>query len=174
MKLNLEIKTLTERNELIKQLQAMPFEPVLSATLDVTHYANGDEIIEAKTPAQFHQLGEECMAAFIKNEDGVHLYNYHAVVSHRFLAPEGYHVPTASEWRDLEAEVKNTKTALSCGYTYGERLWYGARRAWLWSQTSELNSDKAYVLRLDFNDLHIECKYKQKSTGYPVRVIKNT
>ncbi|WP_410221237.1 FISUMP domain-containing protein [Pedobacter sp.] len=78
--------------------------------LDVATFSNGDPIPEAKTPAEWQQFCKNHKPAFIYlNFDAKNgkkygkLYNFHAVMDPRGLAPKGWHIPSAQEYETLIA-----------------------------------------------------------------------
>jgi len=74
--------------------------------LKVTHYRNGDPVSHAPDSATWQDLTSGAYCNFDNNEDHVEtygrLYNWYAVDDSRKLAPEGWHVPTDGEWKQLE------------------------------------------------------------------------
>ncbi len=78
----------------------------MEENLKVTHYRNGDEIndIVADNDWQFTTEGGYCAyyhADSNKVKYGL-LYNWYAVNDPRGLAPDGWHVPSDEEWKQLE------------------------------------------------------------------------
>jgi uncharacterized protein (TIGR02145 family) len=78
--------------------------------LNVSNFRNGDPIPEAKTPAEWADACKNDKPAFVYlNFDPKNgkkfgkLYNFHAVVDPRGLAPKGWHVPSKSEFETLMA-----------------------------------------------------------------------
>ena len=76
--------------------------------LDVATFRNGDPIPEAKTPEQWREAGNYSQPAWCyynnKTANGTEygkLYNWHAAVDDRGIAPVGYHIPTDEEWTVL-------------------------------------------------------------------------
>lgn len=73
--------------------------------LDVTRYRNGDEIPRVEDPAAWNRLTTGAWCYYENNSDkGVaygKLYNWYAVNDPRGLAPEGWHVASDAEWRQL-------------------------------------------------------------------------
>lgn len=76
--------------------------------LDVATFRNGDPIPEAKTPAEWQQFCKNNQPAFVYlNFDPKNgkkfgkLYNFHAVMDPRGLAPKGWHVPSKQEYETL-------------------------------------------------------------------------
>lgn len=78
----------------------------MAENLKVTHYRNGESIpnLESDTLWAFDTTGAYC----VYNNDpaladtcGL-LYNWYAVNNDNGLAPEGWHVPSDEEWKELE------------------------------------------------------------------------
>ncbi|MCK5149268.1 Ig-like domain-containing protein [bacterium] len=74
--------------------------------LKVTHYRNGDEIPNVTDNTLWSSLTTGACCAYDNNEEDVatygRLYNWHTVDDSRNIAPEGWHVPTDEEWKELE------------------------------------------------------------------------
>jgi uncharacterized protein (TIGR02145 family) len=80
----------------------------MTHNLDVAHFRNGDSIFHAKSVEEWEEAGRKGMPAWCYyNNDPANgpaygkLYNWFAVNDPRGLAPEGWHVPNASEWYQL-------------------------------------------------------------------------
>ena len=77
----------------------------MKKNLDVSTYRNGDIIPEVKDPEEWGKLttGAWCYYDNDPKNGKIYgkLYNWYAVNDSRGLAPEGYHVPSASEWGQL-------------------------------------------------------------------------
>jgi uncharacterized protein (TIGR02145 family) len=76
--------------------------------LDVRHFRNGDEIFHAKTNKEWKQAAKEGRPAYCYyNNDPAYgekyglLYNWYAVNDARGLAPEGWKIPSDTEWATL-------------------------------------------------------------------------
>lgn len=80
----------------------------MAENLEVTRYRDGSMIPNITADKKWHDLtsGAYCWyennPAAYKEPYGA-LYNFHAVNDPRGLCPEGWHVPTKSEWVALEA-----------------------------------------------------------------------
>lgn len=85
-----------------------------SGNLDVDRYRNGDAIREAASVAEWNDAIAKGEGAWCRYGDA-RLYNWHAVVDPRGLAPEGWHVPSDVEWSELESATGGRGFALS-GY----------------------------------------------------------
>ena len=75
------------------------------SNLNVSHYRNGDVIPQVTDPAAWASLTTGAWCYY--NNDTANgpiygkLYNWYAVNDSRGLAPEGFHVPTDTEWNTL-------------------------------------------------------------------------
>ncbi len=79
-----------------------------TTNLDVACFKNGDSIPEAKTLSQWSAFGNAmepvcCYYNFDISKGKIYgrLYNWYAIKDPRGLAPEGWHVPSNEEWREL-------------------------------------------------------------------------
>ncbi|UCD17438.1 MAG: fibrobacter succinogenes major paralogous domain-containing protein [Candidatus Zixiibacteriota bacterium] len=87
------------------QIVAIGAQVWMAENLKVTHYRNGDpvtytpDVVDPTSPASYY-------CNYSDNEINVatygRLYNWHAVNDSRNIAPEGWHVPTDAEWKQLE------------------------------------------------------------------------
>tara|TARA_B110000090_G_scaffold132576_1_gene145955 strand:+ start:167 stop:724 length:558 start_codon:yes stop_codon:yes gene_type:complete len=68
-----------------------------AVNLDVTQYQNGDPIPEVENLSEWRRLKEGAYCIY----EGEKLYNWYAVNDSRGLAPNGYHIPSYSEWMEL-------------------------------------------------------------------------
>jgi len=86
----------------------------MAENLRVTHYRNGDPITHAKSNYDWYNMGENSQGingegAYCSfNNDAIkatiygYLYNWYSVNDNRSIAPEGWHIPTDEEWKELE------------------------------------------------------------------------
>lgn len=173
-----------------------------SRNLNVSWYANGDSILEARTEAQWvaavrAQKPAWCYYDNSPKNGGQHgkLYNWYAVTDPRGLCPKGWHVPTDAEWVALAEHLGGEANAggklkASTGWPNGgnnsvgfnglpsgERNTFGnflsmGSGATWWSST-EANDDQAFNRNLD----HVNSKFPrypfQKGEGLSVRCKKN-
>jgi uncharacterized protein (TIGR02145 family) len=74
--------------------------------LKVTHYRNGDPIPNVTDNDEWANANNGAYCVYANNESNVdtygYLYNWYAVDDERGLAPEGWHVPTDDEIKQLE------------------------------------------------------------------------
>ena len=170
--------------------------------LDVTTYRNGDPIPEVTDPAEWGNLTTGAWCYY--NNDPANgaiygkLYNWYAVNDPRGLAPQGWHVPSISEWETLATsvggseDVLNNKlkaissywspntgnnitgfSALPAGYRDASNgNYYGiGTMAAIWSLTLDVSSYPRYGL---FDTGFFRSWYSySKSGGLSVRLIKD-
>lgn len=74
--------------------------------LKATHYRNGDAIPNVTDAAEWSNLTTGAYCEYENKSDDVEtygrLYNWYAVNNSRNIAPEGWHVPSDEEWKQLE------------------------------------------------------------------------
>lgn len=83
----------------------------MKKNLTIKVFRNGDTILHAKTAEEWVKAGQSGIPAWChyendtSNED-IHgiLYNAHAVLDKRGLAPTGWHIPDVIEWKTLFAQ----------------------------------------------------------------------
>jgi uncharacterized protein (TIGR02145 family) len=106
--------------------------------LKVTHYRNGDPIPNVTDNDEWANANNGAYCVYANNESNVdtygYLYNWYAVGDERGLAPEGWHVPTDDEIKQLEMYLGMSQSeADDTGYrgtNQGSQL---AGNAALWS-----------------------------------------
>jgi uncharacterized protein (TIGR02145 family) len=78
----------------------------MAENLKVTHYRNGDPIPNVTDTAAWEGLSTGAYCEYDNDINNVatygRLYNWYAVDDSRGLAPEGWHVPSDDEWKQLE------------------------------------------------------------------------
>src|SRR6478736_3339709 len=80
----------------------------MSTNLDVSTFANGDLIPEAKTREEWNSASDNHLPAwcYYNNDTAIgnkygKLYNWYAAADRRGLAPKGWHIPSDLEWKKL-------------------------------------------------------------------------
>ncbi|MBN1895855.1 fibrobacter succinogenes major paralogous domain-containing protein [bacterium] len=78
----------------------------MAENLKVTHYRNGDAIPNVTDSTAWNSLGTGACTSYgnlLRNTPvyGL-LYNWHSTADGRNIAPEGWHVPTDEDWKELE------------------------------------------------------------------------
>jgi len=74
--------------------------------LKVAHYRNGEEVPEVTDNTAWTGVSTGARCSYDNSETNAdtygYLYNWYAVNDSRSIAPEGWHVPTDEEWKQLE------------------------------------------------------------------------
>lgn len=174
----------------------------MTKNLNVTRYRNGDLIPQVTDLNEWASLttGAWCYYENDSNNGKVYgkLYNWYAVNDPRRLAPQGYHVPSDTEWETLitflggmtvaggrlKATTRwtspNTGASNSTGFTglpggfrrfFGYFNSVGIEGQW-WSST-EFDSDNAYFRSLEYTSQYMFRDGDYKIGGLSVRCIKD-
>ena len=81
----------------------------MTENLKVTHYRNGDPIPNITANYEWADLTSGAYCNFSNSEGNGdiygRLYNWYAVNDDRNIAPEGWHVPSDAEWKQLEMYI---------------------------------------------------------------------
>lgn len=164
----------------------------MTKNLDVTSYRNGDPITEVKDQGQWAGLTSPAWSYYNNTAQIVpgygKLYNWYAVNDIRNIAPEGWHVPTASEWETLYKYLGGLGVAgpklSSSGnsgfnsFSIGVRsvngtfLLNSSNTSW-WSVTEFSNTD-ALMFGINFTSIGgAFTNNAGKKAGYSIRCIKD-
>jgi len=172
-----------------------------TGNLNVSHYRNGDIIPEVKNKDEWYLLktGAWCyydndsMNAFYGK-----LYNWYAVNDSRGLAPEGWHIPSDSEWLSLKdfldddsedgGKLKDTIlwgspninatnetgfSSLPSGYRTGSGYFYDfGKYACYWSSTIKFYN-YIWSVYLFYEDSYLSRDDFEMNQGMSVRCIKD-
>lgn len=173
--------------------------------LNVSHYRNGDVIPQVTNPIQWANLttGAWCYYNNDSSNGAVYgkLYNWYAVNDSRGLAPDGWHIPTDSEWISLTSCIggvgfggklketgnahwisPNTEATNSSGFTAlpaGQRSFYDGTFSFLqsgtawWSSTEAGNSSITWTRGLVNFWGTVSRNDMYKGFGISVRCVKN-
>lgn len=121
-----EVENLEKRIKSTEQVLAGK-QTWMKYNLDVVTFRNGDTIPQAQTDQDWEMVGFNKQPAWcyyvIDDGNGLEksygkLYNLYAVNDPRGLAPEGWHISTESEWRELQDYLFTTDY-------YFEDVFYG-------------------------------------------------
>ncbi len=178
----------------------------MTSNLDVDKFRNGDKIPQAQTNAEWESAGLNKQPAWCYYNNDLSngqkygkLYNWYAIIDSRGLAPEGWHIPTDSEWTILtdnldgenSAGIKlksisgwfnsgnGNNTSLFNGLPGGERRFDGVFNGFLetsawWSTTEyDLNRLSALYRYLNYSSIKVFRDYGFKERGMYVRCIKD-
>ena len=98
--------TVTDIDGNVYQTVTIGTQVWMAENLKVTKYRNGDPIPNVTNYSTWDALATGAYCNYNNDESHVavygRLYNWHAVDDSRNLAPDGWHVPTDEEWKQLE------------------------------------------------------------------------
>ena len=101
-----ETGTLTDIDGNIYQTVRIGNQVWMAENLKVTHFRNGDPISNVTSSADWTGSTTSAYCAYNNDENLVeiygYLYNAFAVNDTQNIAPEGWHVPSDDEWKELE------------------------------------------------------------------------
>jgi len=114
----------------------------MAENLKVTHYRDGTTIHHLTNNEDWPNALSGAFG-FYNNEDSNSviygaLYNWHAVNNSHSIAPDGWHVPTDDEWKELEMYIGMSQaTADDTGYrgTYEGSILAGNHDLWIGAET---------------------------------------
>jgi len=175
----------------------------MAENLRATKYRNGDLIPKVTDYPQWEGLktGAYCDYNNLLGSSTTYgrLYNWHAVIDSRIIAPKGWHIPTDAEWTTLtnylggdsvacsKLKEKGTKhwpsnpyadnlsgfTALPAGYRNYDGTFDGIGASSFWWSSSESTSIAAFYRNLYYNTNLIVRDSVFKENGYSIRCIKD-
>ena len=194
--------TVTDIDGNVYQTVTIGTQVWMAENLKVTHYRNGDSIPNVPGGLAWDALVEGAYCNFDNSLDTVavygRLYNWYAVNDPRNIAPEGWHVPSHSEWQTLVwsfdanaggqlkeagtthwvspnkgATNESGFTALPAGMCGYQGHYIGMpQETWFWS-SSEYNTSRARELELTAYDSLYSLSDLGKYSGLSVRCIKD-
>ncbi len=166
----------------------------MAHNLNVKTFQNGDTIPHAQTEEEWEKAGKEGTPAWcyydntnydvdsVINENSERMYNWYAVNDTRKLTPEGWHIPSHSEWESLITHLggENTSSAEAEDFLYvgchgnnfgGTFSQIGHQNGW-WSSTE---FDDGYAWYRFAPDIvgGFGKDYGLKGLGFSVRCIRN-
>ena len=113
----------------------------MTKNLDISTFANGDLIPEAKTRVEWNLASDNHLPAWChyNNDTAVgrkygKLYNWYAVTDRRSIAPTGWHIPSDAEWKILFDHLGGIKKA-------GNEL----KSSSLWSRRGNGNNSSGFT-----------------------------
>ncbi len=111
--------------------------------LNVTTFANGDQIQEAKSRDEwnFANKNERPAWCYLNNDSSTHykigrIYNLFAILDSRGLAPKGWHIPNTKEWWEMVKELGEWRRDDYVGYNVAKKM----KSAESWSKNAADNS----------------------------------
>ena len=153
----------------IERLKAPKLE--LSDDLKVTKYNNDDPIPLAVSDEQWREFGENKIGAFCVTGRGDYLYNWYATDDKRGVAPEGWHIPSDEEWKDLEEQLLNNPSYGGCRGSNGNSG-YVSDYSYFWSSTV-YSGTSAWNRVLDYGNSDVYRDYDTKRGGFSLRCVRD-
>jgi uncharacterized protein (TIGR02145 family) len=178
----------------------------MTRNLDVEKFKNGDSIPQAENDEQWKSAGENkkpIWAYYDYDESNGRkygkLYNWYAVKDKRGIAPEGWHVPSNTEWEELinflggyeiaGKKLKTSKGWAKNGNGTNETGFFGLpsgvfhfnggsqyksilNNAQWWTSTQK-DDDQVYAPALSSENGKIITWMPRKDYGFSVRCVKN-
>jgi uncharacterized protein (TIGR02145 family) len=119
----------------------------MAENLKVTRYRNGDSIPIVTDNRAWESLTTGAICYFDNDSNNVAtygiLYNYYAIDDSRGFAPEGWHIPTDEEWKELETFLGMSRSEADGtghrGTDEGGRLKEAGTEHWLSPNTGATN-----------------------------------
>jgi uncharacterized protein (TIGR02145 family) len=119
----------------------------MAENLEVTHYRNGEDVPNVTDNATWAGLTTGAYCEYNNDINNVaiygRLYNWYAVADSRNIAPEGWHVPTDAEWKQLEMYLGMSQTEADAtdwrGTTEGGTLKENGTTHWFDPNTGATN-----------------------------------
>ncbi|MDZ7722211.1 MAG: FISUMP domain-containing protein [candidate division KSB1 bacterium] len=145
----------------------------MAENLRVTHYRNGDAIHNVTIDSEWQALASGAYCAYDNLESNAHvygyLYNWYAVDNTRNIAPEGWHVPTDEEWKELEMALGMSLQEAGLtgwrGTDEGGKLKATGIDHWTAPNTGATNASGFGALPSGFRD-HLGEFHKKNNFGY--------
>jgi uncharacterized protein (TIGR02145 family) len=176
----------------------------MTKNLDVSNFRNGDPIPQVRTDDEWIKAGENKQPAWCYYYDSSSngsrygkLYNWYAVSDPRGLAPNGYHIPSNSEWNILTDYLGGESVAgkklksnngweengngtnesgfsgLPGGRRHGKGKFSLSEQYGYWWTSTEYNVDFARRRGLYYNFDLAYNSYYGKENGLSVRCLKD-
>ncbi len=173
----------------------------MTENLDVTKFRNGEDIPKVESVEEWRKAGRNKQPAwcFYENDqkNGAKfgkMYNYYALIDPRGLAPEGWRIPNASDWKKLETKLGKTPgvkmkstsewkdqgngtnesqfNGFPGGYRGNDGKFYLKGQNGYWWILAEPKSKDVYCCNLNFKYDFLIRLNALKANGFSVRCIK--
>ena len=96
----------------------------MAENLKVTHYQNGDTIPNVIGKSEWCSIttGAYCTYDNVDSNLNIYgnLYNWYVIIDNRNIAPVGWHIPSDSEWKELEIYLGMSHEDVDSIYFRGE------------------------------------------------------
>lgn len=110
-----EVGTVTDIDGNVYHTVTIGTQVWIVENLKVTHYKNGDPILNVNDDTQWNSLTTEAYSYYDNDSNNADiygcLYNWYAANDSRNICPTGWHVPTKEEWTILEMYLGESSVA---------------------------------------------------------------
>jgi len=175
----------------------------MATNLHVTHYRNGDAILNETNDATWASLtsGAYCWYNNNQNFEDTYgaIYNWYAITDARGICPDGWHVPSSSEWTTLTTylggisvaggkmkatinlwsspNTNATNSSYFSGLPGGCRdntgLYKNISTNGYWWSSTESSSSNAWFRVLNYNNASVTESNSLKQNGFSVRCLRD-
>jgi len=186
----------------IEKIKEVLGQKWMTKNLDVDKFRNGDIIPEAKTNQEWKEAGKNKQSAWCyyqndpsNGEKYGRLYNWYAVIDPRGLAPEGWHIPSDAEWKqliDFLGDLAGTKmkstdgwedngngtnesgfNGLPAGERYSNGKFCGIGNYCLWWCSPNYYNSLPYCLPIFCKDQDVIRRWYYEEHGFSVRCFRD-
>ena len=198
---NIAYGTLMDQDGNIYNTLTIGNQTWMAENLRVIVYRNGDTI-PSITDTTWDDLTTGSFCNY-NNEKHIHkagrLYNWYAVTDPRSLTPEGWHIPSDSEWTVLinyigeenaggklkeagfahwsspntGADNSSGFSAIAAGARYTDNFFFGAGMSTSFWSSTEVDSTEAWHRSLSSNYNGVGRYYNSKTFGFSVRCVRD-
>ncbi len=175
----------------------------MATNLHVTHYRNGDAILNETNAATWANLTSGAYCWYDNNQNYEYaygaIYNWYAITDTRGICPIGWHVPTSADWTTLSAylggstvaggKMKATKNLWSSPNTNATNssyfsglpggcrdnagLYKNANTNGYWWSATETSSSEASYRILNYINASVTESNSLKQNGFSVRCLRD-
>jgi uncharacterized protein (TIGR02145 family) len=176
----------------------------MAENLRVTHYRNGEPISNVSDNTNWSELVSGAFCSYDNNPENAltygNLYNYYAVTDNRNICPEGWHIPSESEWEVLinslggdslaggKLKEKGTDywlnpnisasdeimfTALPGGYRTADGIFGGIGTKGSWWTSTRADDKIAWNHDISYNFPLLNIRGSEMKMGLSIRCIKD-
>jgi len=150
----------------------LKFTLILGNDLKVKKYRNGNSIPLAKSNEQWEEFGQKCIGAYSINEEGNYLYNWYAVNDKRGLAPEGWKIPSNTEWNEVKVRKELLQNPTYAGYRCDDGNYFDIGNHGCFWSSIEIFNLYAWTQTISCDEKKVfPCRFN-KRFGFSVRCVK--
>jgi uncharacterized protein (TIGR02145 family) len=200
---NVSYGSMTDQEGNIYKTVTIGSQTWMAENLKTTKFRNGESILETTDNMQWEALNTASYCSY--NNSNLFdcpygkLYNWFAVIDARNICPNGWHIPSASEWETLTTYLGGANSALVKLKNTGNEYWIGANvnssnesgfsalpggarggsgfsfikeHSYFWSSTST-NVQNAQTRSIYYNFNSFDVAESAKINGFSVRCLRD-